>query len=139
MRPVRLALISVLVAGLVVVAVTTAALWPKPVSCGSGGGAQSNGGPLPGGGSWANASVATVMFPGGAHVSFNWSTPDGSVATFRVVSPAGAQLYGVTAASGSGTFTAGSSTGSDGGYGFGIGLTPANETVDYEYACTTLK
>jgi hypothetical protein len=139
MRPIRLALISILIAALVVAGVTTAALWPRPVDCGSGGGSETNGGPAYGGGSWGNASVESVVFPGGAHVAFNWSTPDGSVATFRVVSATGAQIYVVTAAGGSGTFTAAPNSGSSGDYGFGIGLTPANETVDYDYTCTVYR
>ncbi|MCI4333997.1 MAG: hypothetical protein L3K01_09830 [Thermoplasmata archaeon] len=137
MRPIRLALAAVLIAAIAVLAVTAAAQWPKPVNCGSGGGSESNGGLQAGGGSWTNASVATMTFPRNAQVTFDWSTPDGSVATFRVLSPSGDSLYSETATSGSGSFTASLTSGSLGGYGFGIGLTPPNETVDYNYDCTT--
>ncbi|MCI4360493.1 MAG: hypothetical protein L3J91_02210 [Thermoplasmata archaeon] len=137
MRPIRLALAAVLIAAIAVLAVTAAAQWPKPVNCGSGGGSESNGGVSAGGEPWANASVATVTFPHNADVTFSWSTPDGSIATFRVLSPAGASLYSETAPSGSGSFTATMTSASLGGYGFGIGLTPQDETVDYNYDCTT--
>jgi hypothetical protein len=138
MRPLRLAVVAVLIAAVAVLAVTAAAEWPKPVECGSGGGSESNVGTSVGGGNWTNATYETVPpFPKDAHITFSWSTPDGTVATFRVLSPTGASLYTVTAASGSGSFTASVPSGSMGGYGFGIALNPPNETVDYSYVCTT--
>jgi len=138
-RPIPLAIVAIAIGLGVALAVTAAVLWPRPVSCGSGGGGIANYyNTTAGGNSTVNATDFSVPFPSTAHVGFSWSTPDGSVATFRVIAPNGGIVYSSTGASGSGSFAIGGSSGGSESYGFGIGLAPPNETVDYQYSCTTL-
>jgi len=138
MRPLVLAIVAVAIGVAVALAVTAAVEWPRPVSCGSGGGEISNFGAMAGGGSSANATEFSIPFPSSAHVSFSWSTPDGSAATFRVIDPNGGIVYSSVGVSGSGSFGVGGPSGGSENYGFGVGLLPAAETVDYQYSCTTL-
>jgi hypothetical protein len=137
-RQLALAILAIVIGALVALAVTTAVLWPRPVSCGTGGGGVSNAEPVYDGGSVANATYQTVSFPASASVAFSWSTPNGTAANFRVVGPGGPTLYSATGPGGSGSFTIEGPGGGSENVGFGIGLDPANQTVDYEYTCTTL-
>jgi hypothetical protein len=132
----RLALLAAAIGLAVVLIATAIVFWPRPESCGSGSGSASNGVPEYGGGTSENATLVSEVFPAGAHVSFSWSTPDGSTATFRVVSPARLTVYSATGASGSGSFSVAGSSGTSQYYGMGIGLEPPNETVDFDYGCT---
>jgi hypothetical protein len=135
--PIRLAILAVAVGLATVLVVSAIVFWPHPVDCGSGAGSMSNQFQEYGGGVYSNATVFSVAFPSQGHVAFSWSTPDGTHATFRVIDPNGATIYSETAASGSGSFGLHGGGGSTVRYGFGIGLTPANETVEYSYSCTT--
>jgi hypothetical protein len=132
-----MALLAVALGLVVVLAVSTMVLWPRQVSCGNGSGSVSNQSYLLGSGWFANATTDSASFPASSHGTFSWSTPDGSEATFRVVGPSGAPVYTSTASSGSGSFVVADHAGSSEDYGFGIGLVPANETVDFAYGCTT--
>jgi hypothetical protein len=136
-KPLRLAIVSISLGIAVVLVVTAWALWPRPVSCGSGGGSMGNGSVGTNMSAAAeNGTFSTLQLPDRADVTFSWSTPDGSAATFLVKRLPSDLLYSSTGTSGSGSFVT-TSSGTD--YAFGIGLTPANAVVGYEYSCSVYR